>query len=243
MSDLPKHLLRLEDALFDLPDATQAMSLAEVDGFVAGLCLLPDPPETKDWLPLVWRPEPETPDYLYHDAELLQEIADLALRHQRDIARHLHRGTYDPIFDVDEASDDLVCETWMSGFARAMSLRPETFAEIESAPDDDDAAEALEGLQLLADLSAGPEEDDAPSRTVENAESATDRADDGKVEAFRAAAPDLIPEFVATLYDWTRSKRPVPDFAVPVTSVRVGRNDPCPCGSGRKFKKCCGAAA
>jgi len=23
----------------------------------------------------------------------------------------------------------------------------------------------------------------------------------------------------------------------------VGRNDPCPCGSGRKFKKCHGAAA
>jgi SEC-C motif-containing protein len=22
---------------------------------------------------------------------------------------------------------------------------------------------------------------------------------------------------------------------------RVGRNDPCPCGSGRKYKKCCGA--
>ncbi len=24
---------------------------------------------------------------------------------------------------------------------------------------------------------------------------------------------------------------------------KVGRNDPCPCGSGKKFKKCCGAAA
>lgn len=23
--------------------------------------------------------------------------------------------------------------------------------------------------------------------------------------------------------------------------VHVGRNDPCPCGSGRKYKKCCGA--
>lgn len=22
--------------------------------------------------------------------------------------------------------------------------------------------------------------------------------------------------------------------------VEVGRNDPCPCGSGKKFKKCCG---
>ena len=23
--------------------------------------------------------------------------------------------------------------------------------------------------------------------------------------------------------------------------AKVGRNDPCPCGSGKKFKKCCGA--
>jgi len=24
---------------------------------------------------------------------------------------------------------------------------------------------------------------------------------------------------------------------------KVGRNDPCPCGSGKKYKKCCGAQA
>ncbi|HSN55291.1 MAG TPA: SEC-C metal-binding domain-containing protein [Candidatus Sulfomarinibacteraceae bacterium] len=24
------------------------------------------------------------------------------------------------------------------------------------------------------------------------------------------------------------------------TGIRIGRNDPCPCGSGRKFKRCCG---
>ncbi len=28
--------------------------------------------------------------------------------------------------------------------------------------------------------------------------------------------------------------------AEPATSEKVGRNDDCPCGSGRKFKKCCG---
>lgn len=27
------------------------------------------------------------------------------------------------------------------------------------------------------------------------------------------------------------------------TSEKVGRNDPCPCGSGKKYKKCCGANA
>ena len=26
-----------------------------------------------------------------------------------------------------------------------------------------------------------------------------------------------------------------------VKEVRIGRNDPCPCGSGKKYKKCCGA--
>ena len=30
--------------------------------------------------------------------------------------------------------------------------------------------------------------------------------------------------------------------AVPrVTKQKIGRNEPCPCGSGKKFKKCCGA--
>ena len=28
-----------------------------------------------------------------------------------------------------------------------------------------------------------------------------------------------------------------------VKGAQVGRNDPCPCGSAKKFKKCCGAAA
>ena len=27
----------------------------------------------------------------------------------------------------------------------------------------------------------------------------------------------------------------------PVTVEKIGRNDPCPCGSGKKYKKCCGA--
>lgn len=29
----------------------------------------------------------------------------------------------------------------------------------------------------------------------------------------------------------------------PVRVESVGRNDPCPCGSNKKYKKCCGAAA
>jgi SWIM/SEC-C metal-binding protein len=28
---------------------------------------------------------------------------------------------------------------------------------------------------------------------------------------------------------------------LPAKSEKIGRNDPCPCGSGKKYKKCCGA--
>jgi preprotein translocase subunit SecA len=40
----------------------------------------------------------------------------------------------------------------------------------------------------------------------------------------------------------TRSLRSgaVPTLA-PAMKAKVGRNDPCPCGSGKKYKKCCGA--
>ena len=31
-----------------------------------------------------------------------------------------------------------------------------------------------------------------------------------------------------------------PNAPVRNTAVRVGRNDPCPCGSGKKYKQCCG---
>jgi preprotein translocase subunit SecA len=38
----------------------------------------------------------------------------------------------------------------------------------------------------------------------------------------------------------TRSLRPVGSPAVTAPRAKVGRNEPCPCGSGKKYKKCCG---
>ncbi len=35
----------------------------------------------------------------------------------------------------------------------------------------------------------------------------------------------------------------VPDTSPEQPPRKAGRNDPCPCGSGKKFKKCCGKAA
>jgi uncharacterized protein YecA (UPF0149 family) len=52
------------------------------------------------------------------------------------------------------------------------------------------------------------------------------------------AQPALDPPRAAPMVDHE------PDWYLPATPVinpyrQVGRNDPCPCGSGQKFKKCC----
>jgi hypothetical protein len=38
---------------------------------------------------------------------------------------------------------------------------------------------------------------------------------------------------------------PAPGIASPIRreAPKVGRNDPCPCGSGKKYKKCCGSGS
>ena len=42
----------------------------------------------------------------------------------------------------------------------------------------------------------------------------------------------------ANVMEWIRTQE-----AEAANKGQPGRNDPCPCGSGKKYKKCCGAAA
>jgi len=80
----------------------------------------------------------------------------------------------------------------------------------------DDAAAAATGVEEVLDV--GPAETPAPER------SAATKRDPVIVGAGRAR----------TLSEATEATAPV-DWSA------VGRNDPCPCGSGKKFKKCHGA--
>jgi uncharacterized protein YecA (UPF0149 family) len=74
-----------------------------------------------------------------------------------------------------------------------------------------------------------------------------------------ASAPDLVRPsewmkevraFPDALAEYARLGRSVSKVLIghgvnnePRVHTKVGRNDPCPCGSGRKYKKCCGAVA
>ncbi|NMA34368.1 MAG: SEC-C domain-containing protein, partial [Clostridiaceae bacterium] len=51
-----------------------------------------------------------------------------------------------------------------------------------------------------------------------------------------------LPEWDAVLSEEKR-KQITKDYnkSRQAVSNKIGRNDPCPCGSGKKYKKCCGA--
>lgn len=46
-------------------------------------------------------------------------------------------------------------------------------------------------------------------------------------------------ELKALANEW-KARQTQPRIVIPDASPRIGRNDPCPCGSGLKYKKCCG---
>jgi preprotein translocase subunit SecA len=59
----------------------------------------------------------------------------------------------------------------------------------------------------------------------------------------RRAQPKAIKAYKPTISAQSTqgpSETPPPKTVSQRTAVRVGRNEPCPCGSGKKYKKCCG---
>ena len=57
-------------------------------------------------------------------------------------------------------------------------------------------------------------------------------------DGFFEAGGELVPQSALDIADFWRAARTAPQ-RMP-QGDKVGRNDPCPCGSGKKFKKCCG---
>jgi uncharacterized protein YecA (UPF0149 family) len=118
-----------------------------------------------------------------------------------------------------------------------MALRPEAWGELD---EDEDLADALDPvMRLVADAQ---QDDDAGQ--VEEADDADDDeywepiADDERESVIH----EML-DGVQDVYDHFRDARERAFSPAPVRrdAAKVGRNDPCPCGSGRKYKLCHGA--
>jgi uncharacterized protein len=223
--DLSPSLQKLEDQLFGLPDTDESMLLSELDGFLTGILVCPDLIMPGEWLPFVWGGDPENRDTMpaFEDIREFDAFCKLVIKHYNGIGLNLDRGPghVSPIYDIDDRNGDVLWELWIAGFAKAMKLRPGSWVKI--AESGNDAAVAA-----LASIVAFIE--------IDNRESAFPKE---KIEELILRAPQMIPSCIDALYAW-RAGRDMPKPPVAV-HAKTGRNDPCHCGSGRKYKKCCGA--
>ena len=220
MPGLSKRIMELDQALADLGDHT--MTLSQFDGLFAGLVVCPELIPPSEWLGMIWAVE-DGDEPVFEDTGQLQAITRLLMAHYNDVADTLRRrpGRYAPIFDFYEPTDETFWEFWIEGFEMAMSLRPEAWLPLAEEPGD--AGEALAMLVTLAGLASRDPEYQLPDALGEDA-----------AKEFMETAPEVVPACVLIL----AARR---YGAVPKPGGKVGRNDPCPCESGKKYKKCCGA--
>ncbi len=221
MKQLASRLRRLDDALADLP-LEEPMLLTELDGFMTGISVSPEAILPAEWLQGVWGSD-DSGVAPFDDPLDVQWFADAVMARHAEIARDLARGKLRPIFDVDERNGDVLWELWIDGFAEAMALRPDAWDAVANG-DDPDAAAALESLSTLIAIARN----ESPLDSME-------------INAFEDRATADLVDGVQRLYvAQSRRQTASPASSIGATSVKIGRNDPCPCGSGKKSKRCCG---
>ena len=228
LSELPPDLEELDKLLLALPDTDDAMLLGDLDGYLAGILVSPHRIPERKWLCEVWGgAEAAFPDDPERSARLVERI----LARKAQIAEQLLRGNlaYTPIYDLD-LDGYVLWEVWISGFSRAMGVSGKNWDSLLETGDED-LGTAFLGLLAYVTIEKG----------------LTDQPD------LAEQAPTMIPYLVETLYRCQHGLPRVfmgdgffddePDYwepPEPARVVKIGRNSPCPCGSGAKYKKCCG---
>jgi uncharacterized protein len=225
MGQSDQDLDHLSELLHALPTQNMPMTLSELDGYVTGVLACPDMIPPSEWLPLVWG---ETGDAAFANQQTAEETIGAVMAHYNSVADAITRSLWvEPIYEIDPNSDETMWEPWIDGFTRAMGLRPDAWSNLLDAADEETKA-TLIFMMALQDIYTG------------NSKFTEEEIDEIDLEA-----PDLIPNCVATILHQSRpelaGQAPANLPGQPFQAgLRPGRNDPCSCGSGRKYKQCCG---
>ena len=203
--------------------AGKAMNIEQLDGFFSALIAGPDPVMPSEYNREVFGGEMgETCEF--KNIEEANEILGLLMRHWNTIAATLYKDeVYVPL--LQDENGVAHGNDWARGFMRGMQIRHDGWAQLVN--DDEHGGCLIPMMMLYHEHDEDPEMRPQP-------------IDPEKRE-------DIIAHMAAGLlgaYRYFRGQRES-DLSVHATEARrnaskVGRNDPCPCGSGKKYKRCCG---
>ncbi|MGG5890810.1 UPF0149 family protein [Falsiroseomonas sp. HC035] len=189
-----------------------AMELSELDGFLAGIAVGPQIIMPSEWLHFVWGDEPP----VFEDAAEAEAMLGAIMARYNEIIHGLQdeEGILEPLFLTNETGE-VIADLWAEGFLEAVGLRPTAWDPLFSHRD---AGSLMMPILLLA---RGTDEFDLD-------------VDEDRLDELLAEVPNMIAPCVVAIDRFWKTKRS--RGRVP----KIGRNAPCPCGSGRKYKLCCG---
>lgn len=203
----------LEEVHAVLDAGTEGLESGELDGFLTAVGTAPGNLSPDVWLATVLG------DFEFDSETDSLRFVGLILRRYNVVIRLLANEDSpwpSATMGEDEAAD------WCSGYMQGVREDP-TWIQ------DEEAAAYLTSIAVLAGEFNLVGEEDADGNIIEDVTL--------HLAKFRA----LLPETVRTLDDYWGEQRMIEvNMSMPAISNRQGRNDPCACGSGRKFKKCCG---
>lgn len=151
-----------------------------------------------------------------------RKLIALLERHYRGVRRRLAEGAdFQAVIGQDETGRSVV-EPWALGYLRGLNLQPEGWDPV----DEDDAC--TEALDLILRFAAenDPDAVDIEPIAEDEREDLIDEMMDGVIEIYLRLAPARM-----------QALKPA---TVRHGGPARGRNDPCACGSGKKFKLCHG---
>lgn len=227
--DTPLSEEELETFYNYLNSQPDAMSLERLDGFLAALACSQEVVMPSSYFPTIWGA-----NHVWETEEEATTFSTYVLRHWNYLLRTLRDNDFYEIV-LNDADGDAPGNEWCIGFMHGVSLTGEVWSYYM---DDEEHAGVFVPIFALAH-----ENDPDP-------EMRTPLIDDEQREKLL----DGVCVFVPKIYQYLSDNFPYSlleddmdnDYFYDAPSTfrregpKIGRNAPCPCASGKKFKKCCG---
>jgi len=196
-----------------------AMRPVELEGYLTGLVVAPDLIPPSVWLEGLWGDD----EPVFDSADQFQSVLDSVMAHYNaTIERIDNEGAeWRPMFfDVDGAADLDKAAMWVRGFWQAMMFTPAAWSTL--AKD--------ERTQLLVE----------PFATFVDVDDTDDLPLPDNIDEIRRNSANLIPRVLPALRKLAQIRSADPANRVSSRNRKTGRNEICPCGSDKKYKRCCG---
>jgi uncharacterized protein len=210
----PMSLQELDEFLTSDGAPDRSMALSNLDGFLTAVAIGPDRIKPSEWLPRIWGDE--TPEFLSEE-EANRVIGTILGRYNQIITQlRDDPDRYQPLIRQNEHGQ-VIARDWVAGFMDGVALRFHGWQALLKSKEyrNDFAPIAVHLTDAQGNSPLNPEEEN--------------------VKALIEQAAELIPAAVRSIDRFFKQTRPFFEGG-----TKVGRNDPCFCGSGQKFKKCCG---